>query len=186
MEGRPPTEQDLVARAQRGDVDAYERIVQAYQGISFRVAYLLCGDASEAEEAAQEGLVKALRALPRFRPGAAAAALAPPDRGQRGPQPASLGGPPRQPRAASRSRDPPGGRGPVPEAAVLGAEQRAELLAAVNTLREEERLVVACRYFLELSEAETAAALDLRPGTVKSRLSRALDHLRAALEAAHA
>jgi RNA polymerase sigma-70 factor (ECF subfamily) len=56
----------------------------------------------------------------------------------------------------------------------------------VNTLREEERIVVACRYFLDLSEAETAATLHLRPGTVKSRLSRALDHLRTALEAAHA
>jgi RNA polymerase sigma-70 factor (ECF subfamily) len=69
---------------------------------------------------------------------------------------------------------------------VLGAEEREELLAAVNGLREEERLVVACRYFLDLSEAETAAALDVRPGTVKSRLSRALDHLRDRLEAQRA
>ena len=186
MEGRPPTEQDLVARAQRGDVDAYERIVQAYQGISFRVAYLLCGDASEAEEAAQEGFVKAFRALPRFRPGAPLrpwllqiVANEARNRRRSAGRRASLAL-----RAAAETR--PGDAAPSPEAAVLGAEQRAELLAAVNTLREEERLVVACRYFLELSEAETAAALDLRPGTVKSRLSRALDHLRAALEAAHA
>jgi DNA-directed RNA polymerase specialized sigma24 family protein len=41
--------------------------------------------------------------------------------------------------------------------------------------------VIACRYFLELSEAEMAAALGCRPGTVKSRLSRALDRLRAAM-----
>jgi RNA polymerase sigma factor (sigma-70 family) len=186
VEGRPPTEQDLVARAQRGDVDAYERIVEAYQGIAFRVAYLLCGNAAEAEDAAQEGLVKAFRALPRFRPGAPLrpwllqiVANEARNRRRSAGRRASLAL-----RAAAETR--PGDAAPSPEAAVLGAEQRAELLAAVNTLREEERLVVACRYFLDLSEAETAAALDLRPGTVKSRLSRALDHLRTTLETANA
>jgi DNA-directed RNA polymerase specialized sigma24 family protein len=39
--------------------------------------------------------------------------------------------------------------------------------------------VISCRYFLELSEAETAEVLGWRLGTVKSRLSRALDRLRA-------
>ena len=70
MEGRPPTEAELVARARRGDAEAYERIVEAYQHIAFRVAYVVCGDAADAEDAAQEGLVKAFRALPRFREGA--------------------------------------------------------------------------------------------------------------------
>jgi RNA polymerase sigma-70 factor (ECF subfamily) len=56
------------------------------------------------------------------------------------------------------------------------------LLAAVEGLREEDRLVIACRYFLELSEEETAAALDWRRGTVKSRLARALERLRARME----
>jgi RNA polymerase sigma-70 factor (ECF subfamily) len=64
------------------------------------------------------------------------------------------------------------------EAAALAGERRARLLDAVSTLRSEDQLVVAARYFLGLSEAETAAALSLRPGTVKSRLSRALGRLR--------
>ena len=186
MEGRPPTEQELVARAQRGDVDAYERIVEAYQGIAFRVAYLMCGDATEAEDAAQEGLVKAFRALPRFRSGAPLrpwllqiVANEARNRRRAAGRRANLAL-----QAAAETR--PGDAAPSPEAAVIGAEQRDELLAAVNRLREEERLVVACRYFLDLSEAETAAALDLRPGTVKSRLSRALDHLRTTMEATHA
>ena len=186
MEGRPPTEQDLVARAQRGDADAYERIVETYQGIAFRVAYLVCGDAAEAEDAAQEGLVKAFRALPRFRPGAPLrpwllqiVANEARNRRRSAGRRANLAL-----RAAAESR--PGDAAPSPEAAVLSAEQRDELLAAINELREEERLVVACRYFLDLSEAETAATLGLRPGTVKSRLSRALDHLRVTLEAQRA
>jgi RNA polymerase sigma-70 factor (ECF subfamily) len=71
-----------------------------------------------------------------------------------------------------------GGAAPSPEGALLAGEEREQLLAAVNALREEERLVIACRYFLELSEEETATVLDVRIGTVKSRTSRALDHLR--------
>jgi RNA polymerase sigma factor (sigma-70 family) len=57
----------------------------------------------------------------------------------------------------------------------------------VNGLREDDRLVIACRYFLDLSEEETAAALGWRRGTVKSRLSRALGRLREGIGAeAHA
>ena len=47
---------------------------------------------------------------------------------------------------------------------MLAGEDRERLLDAVNELREEERLVIACRYFLELSEEETAAALGVRLG----------------------
>jgi RNA polymerase sigma-70 factor, ECF subfamily len=70
---------------------------------------------------------------------------------------------------------------PSPETALLGAARRDELLAAVNALEEHQRLAIACRYFLELSEEETAAALGCRRGTVKSRLARALERLRAEL-----
>ena len=52
-----------------------------------------------------------------------------------------------------------------------------------SRLRDADRDVISCRYLLELSEAETSAALGVRAGTVKSRLSRALERLRAELEA---
>src|SRR5205823_7990791 len=65
-----------------------------------------------------------------------------------------------------------------PEDTVEAAEERAALLRAVRSLSAEDRNVIACRYFLELTTEETAAALDCRTGTVKSRLSRALDRLR--------
>ena len=157
---------------------AYQRIVQAYQGIAFRTAYVITGDAGDAEEAAQDAFVKAFRALPRFRPGAPLRPwllriVANEARNRR----RSAG---RRERLALRAADDrPGDAAPSPEAAVLDAERRARLLGAVDQLREEERLVVACRFFLDLSEAETAAALGIRNGTVKSRLSRALARLRA-------
>ncbi len=63
------------------------------------------------------------------------------------------------------------------------SERREQLLDALGRLGEADRLVIACRYLLELSEAETAAALGCPKGTVKSRLSRALGRLRAELAA---
>jgi RNA polymerase sigma factor (sigma-70 family) len=178
--GRPQLESDLVARSRRGDAQAYEELVHAYQGIAFRIAYLVAGNAADAEEAAQDGFVKAYRALWRFRPGAPfrpwlLQIVANEARNRR----RSAGR-----REALRLRagaDVSGDAAPSPEAAVLGAERRGELLEAINRLPEPGRLAIACRYLLDLSEAETAAALGCRLGTVKSRVSRALEQLRAEL-----
>jgi RNA polymerase sigma-70 factor (ECF subfamily) len=73
---------------------------------------------------------------------------------------------------------------PGPEAAVIAAETSAELLAALSTLRDEDREIVGARFFLDLSEAEAAEMLGMPRGTVKSRTSRALARLREALAAA--
>ena len=71
-----------------------------------------------------------------------------------------------------------GGAAPSPEAAVLTSERRQAVLKLLTGSPSRIAWVIACRYFLELSEEETAAALGCRPGTVKSRLSRALEQLR--------
>jgi RNA polymerase sigma factor (sigma-70 family) len=180
--GRPLDETELVERAKRGDEHAYGELVHAYQGIAFRIAYLVVGNAAEAEDAAQDGFVKAYRALHRFRTG----------------EPLRpwllkiVANEARNRRRASTRRDAltlrattessSGEAAPSPEAALLSGEKRGELLGAVNGLREEDRLVIACRYFLELSERESAHVLGWRRGTFKSRLSRALGRLRAELE----
>jgi RNA polymerase sigma-70 factor (ECF subfamily) len=178
---RPLAETDLVAQAKQGDARAYRTLVEQNQTIAFRTAYLITGSEPEAEEAVQDGFVKAYYALGRFRPGApfrpwVLRIVANEARNRR----RSAG---RRERLALRVAEDPlsGDAVPSPEAALLAGEQRAELLAAVNGLREEDRLVIACRYFLDLSEEETAAALAWRRGTVKSRLSRALDRLRAGM-----
>jgi RNA polymerase sigma-70 factor (ECF subfamily) len=72
---------------------------------------------------------------------------------------------------------------PSAESQALAQEERARLAATISRLREDDQLIIAARYFLGLSEAETAIALKLRRGTVKSRLSRALGRLQAQLEA---
>src|SRR5206468_13106219 len=70
MEGRPEEDAELFARAQRGSIDAFEEIVNRYQKLAFRTAYVITGSAADAEEAAQDALVKAHRALGSFRTGA--------------------------------------------------------------------------------------------------------------------
>src|SRR5207245_9162374 len=65
-----------------------------------------------------------------------------------------------------------------PEEAALASERRTFVLGALGRLREEDRLVIAYRYFMQLSEAAMAAALGCARGTVKSRLSRAVARLR--------
>ena len=181
MAGRPPDESELVERARRGDADAYGELVHAHQGIAFRTAFLITGSSADAEDAVQSGFVKAWYALGRFRAGApfrpwALQIVANEARNRR----RSIG---RRAQLAVRAADEiSGGAAPSPEASMLATEERDALLAAVNGLREEDRLVVGCRYFLDLSEEETAAALGLPRGTVKSRLSRALAKLREKVE----
>src|SRR6266542_699954 len=69
-----------------------------------------------------------------------------------------------------------------PEASALARERREVVLAALRRMREDDRLVIAYRYFFDLSEAEMAEALGVARGTVKSRLSRALARLRENME----
>ena len=83
-------------------------------------------------------------------------------------------------RVAERFR--PGDAAPSPEAAAVAAEDSQWLLGLVNELSEEDRLVISSRYLLELNGEETAAALGIPEGTVKSRLSRALARLRQRVE----
>ncbi len=181
MEGRP-TDAELFTRAQRGDQVAYGEIVQRYQQVAFRTAYVITGSAADAEDAAQEGFVKAYRALATFRTGAE-------------PRPWLLRIVANEARNRARSAGRrhhlelrlaegfrPGDAAPSPEAAVLAAEDRRRLLGLVNELSLEDRVVIASRYFLELSGDETAAALGIPEGTVKSRLSRALSRLRQRVE----
>ena len=178
MVSRPPTEDELVERARRGDGAAFARLVRDHEELAFRTAYLITRNAADAEDAAQTALVKAHRALPRFRRGAplrpwllAIVANEARNRARSAGRREALAL-----RAAHEA--PSGDAAPSPEGALLERERRAELLAALDALPDADRLVLSCRYLLELDEPETAAALGVRRGTVKSRTSRALGRLR--------
>jgi RNA polymerase sigma-70 factor (ECF subfamily) len=181
---------ELIALAQRGEVPAYEALVLRYQTLAFRTAYVIAGDAAEAEDATQTAFVKAWQALDRFEP----------DR-RRGGLPRSPGDDAFRPwlltivanearnRVRSRARRPTieidealhhvgTAETDSPEALIEASERREELVAALNRRSEGDRTIIVMRYVLELSEPEMAAALGIPRGTVKSRLSRALARTR--------
>ena len=181
MEGRSTEDTELVARARDGDVAAYEELVQRYQALATRVAYVITRSAVDAEDAAQEAFVKAYYALPRFRSGAAfrpwlIAIVANKARDK-------LRARGRREGLALRLAEarPSGDAAPSPEAAAFADEEHRVVVDALNRLSERDRQVLAYRYFLDLSEAEMAAALRVARGTVKSRLARAQKRLRALL-----
>jgi RNA polymerase sigma-70 factor (ECF subfamily) len=180
-EGPSQEERELVSRARSGDVRAYEELVRAHQGIALRTAFLITRNEAEAEEAAQVGFVKAYASLgSRFDP----------ERPFR-PWLLRIVGNEARNRLRSAARR---GRlelaadaleekvSPSPEAGMVAMERRRELLDAVESLRDSDREVIGMRYFLDLGEAEMAGALGVAPGTVKSRLARALGRLREVLE----
>lgn len=174
---READEDRLVERAKRGDVEAFSEIVIRYQALAQRTAFVITRDAEAAEDAAQEAFVKAYRALDRFRPGAPlrpwllrivaneAINRARSDSRHR-PFDLSL--------AETRAAD----GAASPEALALAAERRAALVRVLNEMRDDDRLVIAYRYFFDLSELEMADVLGIARGTVKSRLSRAMTRLR--------
>ena len=167
-------------RAQRGDEHAFAELMRMHQEIAFRVAYLVAG--GEAEESVQDAFLKAWRALWRFRPGAPfrpwllrIVVNEARNRRRAAGRRAAL-----VLRAAGEGVS--GDAASSPEAIVLAEEERTRLLGALELLPDDARLVLGCRYLLDLSEAETAAALGVRRGTVKSRTSRALERLRKAYD----
>jgi RNA polymerase sigma factor (sigma-70 family) len=179
----PREESELVERARRGDVGAYERLVAEHERFAFRVALTVTRDRLDAEEAAQDAFVKAYRALhrfsrgARFRPWLTRIVLNEArDRIRSRGRHASIAA-----RAIAHRWGE--AREPSAEAVAVQADRDVRLLAAVDALPPKLRDVVTCRYLLELSEEETAAALSVPTGTVKSRLSRALDKLETRLGA---
>ena len=167
---------DLVARARGGDEAAWEVLVREHQEAVFRLAYLLLGNPDEAEDAAQETFIRAFHSLHTFdttrpmRPWLLriAANLAHNRRRSIGRYLAAL---------RRTTQQVPPTAGSLGERTTQQWEAQT-LWQAVRRLRPAEQEVIYLRYFLDLSEAEMAAALDVTHGTVKSRLHRALQKLR--------
>ncbi|MEU1848046.1 sigma-70 family RNA polymerase sigma factor [Streptomyces sp. NPDC019990] len=177
--GRIVDEAAVIARVRAGEPEAYAVLVRTHTGIALRAATAL-GAGADAEDVVQQAFVKAYCALGRFRDGMAfkpwlLAIVANETRN-------TVRGAARQRTLADREAALVKAEPLIPESAdpavaTLEAERRAALLAALEKLSEEHRLVVTYRYLLEMDEPETAQALGWPRGTVKSRLNRALRKL---------
>ena len=187
-------ESRAVIAARAGDKAAFAQLVAPHLDAAFRAAFLITGSAADAQDAAQEALVKAWLALERFREDAPfrpwlvrIAINEAHNRRRASGRHARLAlrlaeeTPERATPERQRGSGAPDAGALGADAVALASEQRARLLAAVASLPADDQLVIAARYFIGLSESETAIALSLRAGTVKSRLSRALARLRDAI-----
>jgi RNA polymerase sigma-70 factor (ECF subfamily) len=167
---------NLIQRAQQGDADAYEHIMRQHQERVFRLAYLILGDAHDAEDIAQETFIRAYQHLPRFD---AARPLRPwllqitanLARNRR----RSIG---RYIATLQRTLWMLPNETRTTENQYLHFSETQALYHAVQRLDRMDQEVIYLRYMLELSIQETAEILQVEPGTVKSRLSRALKRLR--------
>jgi RNA polymerase sigma-70 factor, ECF subfamily len=169
-------ESTLIRHAVNGDAAAWEPLVLAHQEAVFRLSYLLLGDPDDAEDIAQETFLRAWNHLKRFdttrplRPWllSIASNLASNRRRSAG----------RYLSALTRAfRNEPASPASIEEKSTRHMEA-SHLWQAVQTLSVPDQQIVYLRYFLDLSVGETAEVLKIAEGTVKSRLSRALDRLR--------
>jgi RNA polymerase sigma-70 factor (ECF subfamily) len=169
-------ESTLIRLAVNGDAAAWEPLVRAHQEAVFRLSYLLLGDPDDAEDIAQETFLRAWKHLKRFdttrqlRPWllSIASNLASNRRRSAG----------RYLSALTRAfRNEPAPPASIEEKSVQRL-QASDLWKAVQNLNLTDQQIVYLRFFLDLSVAETAETLKVAEGTVKSRLSRALEKLR--------
>ena len=164
---------ELVIQARSGDAAAWETLVRQHQAAVFRLAFLMLGDADEAEDVAQETFIRAFGALHRFdldrplQPWLLAIAANDARNRRR-----AVG---RYLAALRRVLQGPPDTEPSPESRTAQQWEAQTVWQAVRRLRATDQQIIYLRYFLDLSEADTAA-------TLQSRLHRALQRLRAVVE----
>lgn len=168
---------DLVQRAQHGDHEAFASLVRPHLDRLHGLAGLLLRDPARAEDALQEALLSAWRDLPKLRDAERFDAWlrrlvvnASYDEGRRLKRRRGeiSFAPQHEPQTG-------GGHGDLLD--------RDELIRGFRRLNDEERSVIALRYYLDLSNAEAAEALGIREVTYHSKLHRALRVMQAALAA---
>lgn len=169
----------LIEQARQGDLDAFGEVLRAHQADALRLAYVVTGQASDAEDAVQEAFVKAWRALASFdsnrpfRPWllkivANEAKMRRRSAGQRSRLEVRL--------ATDVSSSPP--TASSPETTAIDRETMRRVLDEIELLPEPDEIVLKLHYFLGMSSVEIAEALDEPDGTVRSRLSRVTRKLR--------
>jgi len=168
-------EPTLIRLAMNGDVAAWEPLMREHQTAVFRLCYLLLGDPDDAEDVAQETFLRAWKHLKGFdatrplRPWllSIASNLASNRRRSAGRYFAAL--------VRAFQDEPTSVR--IEEKSSNKMEAN-ELWHAVQRLNADDQQIIYLRYFLDIPVDEAAQVLKVAEGTVKSRLSRAVEKLR--------
>ena len=171
-------EEELVRRSQAGDWDAFELLLERHRRVLARTAYLVTRDRESVQDVMQEALIQIWRDLPSYRPFGSfkgwilTILLNKARKHYRGKWVETV--------ALEAAADVPG-NDQAPEEAAEREEDAQHMRQALERLKANHREVLVLRYYSELTVPEIAKALSLREGTVKSRLSRALNQLQQAL-----
>jgi RNA polymerase sigma-70 factor (sigma-E family) len=169
-------QRDLVEAAQRGDHEAFEALAISTGDLLFAIARLILRDVDRAQDAVQEALVQAWRALPQLRD---------PDKFDAWMRKLVVNSCSDQIRRQKRWHrqlslvEPPK---PADDASRTWAD-RDQLERGFRRLTPAQRTAIVLRYYLDLTVPEVADALGIPEGTAKSRLHHAMAALRAALDA---
>ncbi|MEA4999626.1 MAG: sigma-70 family RNA polymerase sigma factor [Candidatus Limiplasma sp.] len=166
----------LLERAQNGDADAFTALCAPYEAMVYRHCLQLLRNPQDAEDAAQEAMVRAYRAMGRFRGGSSIATwlfriahnvcLDVLKRPRTRRETASL-------EALGEAGFDPAAPEDDPEAAYLRQSDRERITQAIGRLPKEQQALLSLRYGQGMSYEELAGALRLGLGTVKSKLNRA-------------
>lgn len=183
MRGGNALESSLIKRAIQGDNDAFESLMSAYERKIYGLCLRMMGNRQDGEDAAQEAMVRIWQKLPQYRGEAAfstwvyrvtASACTDAIRKR------SLRAQPSLEAMREEGFEPQDGA-PTPQQAVENTERREAMQRAIAGVPEQMRSVFLLRDVHGLSVEETARALNVSSGTVKSRLSRAREKIAAAL-----
>ncbi len=168
------TDDEAVLACQNGDRDAFRHVVERHKDVLFGTAVLMTGNRREAEEHVQEALLSAWRGIRGFQR-------------ERPIKPWLVRilvnvviSYRRKQAVPTVSIDESGELSDLVDIgeSLEAQEERQMLRGALSRLSPDHRQVVVLRYFAELTVPEVARAIGAREGTVKSRLSRALEQLR--------
>ena len=169
-----PEEVALVRRCQAGDKEAFRTLVEQYSGAIFGTAYLMSRDRGLAEDAVQRALIQmwkhisSLRLRGSFKAWLVRIVVNEVNQQRR----KKL-----LPTVPIEEAPEVAGDPDETETVAVRREQHQHLRQALEMLPPEQREAIVLRYFSELTVPEIAAVMGKREGTIKSRLSRALDRL---------
>jgi RNA polymerase sigma-70 factor (ECF subfamily) len=170
-------ERELVERAMHGDEEAFDDLVERLGDSLYSVARRILRDTTLAQDATQQALLDAWRHLPQLRE---------PDRFQAWIHRLLVHACYAEARRERRHRDNlrllPRDGGSIPDSATRIAIQD-QLDRAFRGLSVEHRTVIVLVHYLGLSPTEAADRMGTPPGTARSRLHYALQHLRSAVDA---
>ncbi len=168
-------DEPLVAAAQRGEMAAFNQLVERYQGLVFNVCARMLSNPQAAEDATQETFFAAYRAIKGFRGSSFRGWLLRIATNQCYDQ---LRRSVRTQQSVLDDDLPIADPDPLPADTAVGVETLAAVERAIRQLPEEQRLCVVLVDVQGLDYNEAAEAMNVNLGTVKSRLSRARGRLR--------